>query len=746
MPKEIKALIGHEGVTREVSYEVPDNEPGMWDSNYDFSIIGKKDLTRLDAIEKVTGKAKYAHDMRRPNMLYAVLVTCPFAHARINKVDTSEAEKMPGVKAVMVADGLNTARFAGWIIGAVAAETIQQARDAARKVKVDYTELPFVVDEEEAMREESPRVHKGGNVDKGRVRDRGDVDKGFQEADVIHEGEYETQVTPHNCLETHGCVAEWNGDELTVWHSTQGIMSVQGAVSKAAGIPASQTRVITQYMGGGFGSKFGPEEFGNMAVSMAKETKRPVHFLVDRYVDTVMCGNKPGSKMYVKLGAKRDGTLTAVYLKADNFIGHTGRASVAAPYLEYYECENIRIEESNVRTNAGSSRAFRAPGHPQGSFGMEMALNELAAKLEMDPLALRLKNVPETELDARQYEFKLGAEKFDWKNKYKKDGSSEGRIKRGVGCAVTFWPYTGRSGGAEVRCTLYPDGSAEVANCTQDLGTGHRTMMAAVAAETLGVGIENIKVSIGDTRLGLNGPASGGSTTTPTVSPAVRSAAYKAKRKLFELVAGKWKTDVDDIECKNGTVYSKSDSNKKMSWKKAAAMIRKGNIVTMGEHINRPNIEDLNIGTPARGAQFAEVEVDTETGKVCCTKLVAVQDVGKTLTKTQSDSQICGAVIQGLSYALLEDRIMDNMLGRQINPNMEDYKILGIQEMPDIEPVIVDVYDPVNNTSAKGLGEPPHIPTAAAVGCAVANALGMPIRSLPITPDKVLDALNRKEG
>ncbi len=746
MAKKITAEIGHEGLTKEVEYQVPEDEPGMWDKNHHFDIVRDGEVLRLDAVDKVTGKAKYSSDIRRPDMLYAVLVTCPHAHAKINSVDTSAAEKMPGVKAVMVADGLNTARFAGWIIGAVAAETIQQARDAARQFEVDYKVLSFVVDGEEAMDDTSPRVHKGGNVDSGRPRERGDVDQGFQEADVIHEGEYSTQVTPHTCLESHGCVAEWKDGELTVWHSTQGILSVQRGMARATDTPENKTRVITQYMGGGFGSKFGPEEFGIMAAKMTKETGRPVWFMVDRYVDIVMCGNKPAAKMYVKLGAKKNGTLTAVYLQSSNVVGHTGRASVASPFMSYYDCPNIRIEENNVRINAGSSRAFRAPGHPQGSFGMEMALDGLAQKLDMNPLALRLKNVTPSALDARKHEFEVGAERFGWDTKYKKPGSENGRFRRGVGCAVTYWGYSGRPGGAVVRCTLYPDGSAEVANCTQDLGTGHRTMMASVAAETLGTDIDQIKVSIGDTQLGLEGPASGGSTTTPTTAPAVRSACYKAKRKLFEKVAQKWKTEVDDIESDRGMVTCKSDSNKKMTWEKAASMIRNGTLTTTGEHIQRPEIEGMDIGTPPRGAQFAEVVVDTATGRVKVEKIVAVQDSGVMMAPKQAESQICGGVIQGVSFALLEDRVMDNMLGRQINPNLEEYKVLGPQEMPEIEPIIVNVYDPVNNASAKGLGEPPHIPTAAAIGCAVGNAIGVPVNDLPMTPDKVLAALQEKEG
>ncbi len=742
MAKTISALIGHKGHEKRVEYEVPENEPGFWGSDHDFEIVGEKDIRRLDGFAKVTGKARYTYDINRPHMLHAALVTCPHAHAKIRNVDTAKAEKMPGVKAVMVADDLGTARFAGWIIAAIAAETLEQAQDAVRKVKVEYDVLPFVVEEEKAMTEDSPFADEGGNVDERTTRDRGDIEEGFQQADSTHEAEYDTQVTPHNTLETHGCVAEWMGDELTVWFSTQALWGMQEPMARAGGVPVSKTRIITQYMGGGFGSKLGSEQFAEMCVKLAKQTRRPVKFMVNRYEDSVMCGNKPGAKMKVKLGAKRDGTLTAISTTAYNFIGHRGGGSVANPFSEFYDCPNILVREANVRTNWGSVRPFRAPGHPQGSFGMEMALEELAVKLDIDPLELRLKNVSVSPLDARMHEFNVGAERFGWKKKFKKHGSQNGLVRSGVGCAVTYWPNYGSPGGAIVRCNIYSDGSVEVANACQDLGTGFRTMVGVTAAETLGIPIKRIKVVTGDTRIGLIGPTSGGSKTTPTVSPAVKSAAYKARQKLFEQVARKWEIGVDDIASGDDSVFQKSDPSKKMSWKEAASLIRGGPIVAMGEHIDPPKIEGMQIGTPMRGAQFAEVEVNTATGKIDCKYIVAVQDCGKALAKAQAESQITGGVIQGVSYALLENQIMDTVKGRQINANMEDYKILTAMCMPEIEPIIVDVYDPVSNTSGKGLGEPPHIPTAAAIACAVYNALGMPIRSLPITPDKVLGALS----
>ena len=285
----------------------------------------------------------------------------------------------------------------------------------------------------------------------------------------------------------------------------------------------------------------------------------------------------------------------------------------------------------------------------------------------------------------------------------------------------------------------------EVANGSQDMGTGNRTAILAVAAESLGISPDLITVVIGDTQLGLNGPQSGGSVTTHGVAPATYSATYLAKRKIFALVAEQWQTTVDDIECQNGVVFSFSDASKKMNWADATKLSTTP-VTATGQNRNSQSVSGITTGTNMRGAQFAEVEVNTETGRVNIVKIVAVQDCGKAMARAQAENQIRGGVILGIGFALYEDRILDNIKGRPINASMETYKLPGVFEIPEIEPVLIDVFDPVNSTSAKGLGEPPHIPTAAAIGCAVFNAIGVPVRSLPITPYKILKALGKVEG
>lgn len=749
MARTVAITIGHDGLTRDVTISVPDNEPAAWGMGYEFTAVKDKRVPRVDALEKVTGQAKYTHDINRPNMLHAALVICPHASAAIGTIDLTEAKAMPGVVDIRTTSG-TSAKFTGHLVAVVAAETPQQALDAARKVKVEYTPQAFKV---EALPEEesgngglAPQSLQEGRVPLMSPANRGNVDNGFSQADGIHEATYETQVTPHCTLETHGCVVEWNNGELTVWTSTQGIWSSRQACAAAARVSASLTRVITQYMGGGFGSKLQIEDFFTQGIQIAKDTGRPVKLMATRYEDLIRSGNKPGSRQTVRIGGKKDGTLTAIDVKITVIAGYSGGDSYATPYHDGYDCPNIRVAESTVRLNAGASRAFRAPGRPQGTFAVEMAIEELAAQLDVDPVQLRMKNVKTSELDCRRHALQVGAERFGWAEKFSKHGSQTGPVRRGVGCAVTTWPYNAGAGAALARCTLFPDGGVEIANACQDLGTGSRTVMAVTAAETLGLGLEAIKITMGDTQLGLAGPESSGSVTTSNIAPAVRSAAYKAQKQVFALAAQKWGIAVENVACQNGMVYAMDNPAVTMPWNEAAALMGLDPIITTARDPAKPSVRGVSLGTQMRGAQFAEVEVDTTTGRVRCLKIVAAQDCGIAMARAQAESQICGGVIMGVSYALSEDRILDKLTGRPINASMETGKLLSPLQAPEIEVVLIDVYDPVNNCCAKGLGEPPHIPTAAAVGCAVFNALGVPVRSLPITPYKVLRAFKERKG
>jgi xanthine dehydrogenase YagR molybdenum-binding subunit len=684
-------------------------------------------------------------------MLYTVLVTCPHAKARVNGVDTLEAKTMPGVVLVELVPNLRSANYAGTVIAVVAADTIQQARDAARTVKVDYEPDSFRVipekPQEPTRRGRSMKYDMGDDVE-GRyavpAAERGSVDPAFRQADEVVEATYTTPITPHQCLETHGSVAEWQNNQLTAWASTQALWRSRRDAASAGQVPMSQTRLICQHMGGGFGSKFGLEDYDAIGILIARRTRRPVKILADRWVDATVCGYKPGAIMDVRVGANQDGRLKAMSLKAYAISAQDG--SIDAPMLDGYTCANVSTSTSSLSINVAAPRAFRAPGHPQGTFALELALEELAVQLDIDPLEFRLKNVHSHPTDARESILQIGAERFGWHAKFQKHGTSPGPIKKGVGLAMCTWNYGSGANTCRVRCTIHNDGSVEIATGTQDLGTGNRTAMAIVAAESLGIGVDLIQVSIGDTNIGLEAPVSWGSISTGAIAPAVRTATYRAQQEVFEPIAALWNTTIDDLHCEGAVVSSKTNPDNVMSWEQAAASMTGTSMISVMSSNRHLNASGVNTGSQMRGAQFAEVEVDTRTGAVRCTKIVALHECGKAMAQAQAESQICGGVIMGVSYALKEEWILDPLQGRPLNANLENYKILGLADAPEIEPVLVDVYDPINCTCAKGLGEPPHIPTAAAIGCAVYNALGIPIRDLPITPYKVLAALQTKGG
>jgi len=715
MAKQQTFTAGHEGHYREVTISMADNDPEVWGAEREYTLVGKKRIPRVDAVEKVTGKAKYTHDINLPNMLYAVLVTCPHAKAGVNGVDTSEAKTMPGVVLVEVVPNLRTANYAGTVVAVVAADTIQQARDAARKVQVDYEPASFSVTPEKpqapARRGRSMKYDMAEDVE-GRyaapAAERGSVDPAFRQADVVIEGTYTTPITPHQCLETHGSVAEWQNNQLTAWTSTQALWRSRADAASAGQVSISQTQLICQHMGGGFGSKFGLEDFDALGVRIAKRTRRPVKIVADRWVDATVCGYKPGAIMDVRVGANQDGRLRAMSLKAYAISAQDG--SIDAPMLDGYTCANVSTSTSSLSINVVGPRAFRAPGRPQGTFALELALEELAVQLGMDPLDLRLKNVRSHPTDARESILQIGAERFGWRAKFQRHGTSPGPIKTGVGLAMCTWNYGSGANTCRVRCTIHKDGSVEVATGTQDLGTGNRTAMAIVAAESLGIEVDRIQVSIGDTTIGLQAPVSWGSISTGAVAPAVRTATYRAQQEVFEPIAALWNTTTDDLQCQGGVVSSKTNSSNTMSWEQAAARMTDPSMISVISSNRHLNASGVNTGAQMRGAQFAEVEVDTRTGSVRCTKIVAVHECGKAMAQAQAESQICGGAIMGASYALQEEWILDTNRGRPLNANLENYKILGLADAPDIEPVLVDVHDPINCTCAKGLGEPPHSP------------------------------------
>ncbi len=677
---------------------------------------------RVEAPEKVSGIARYTYDIQLPGMLYGGILTSNVAAGKIVAIDTTAAKQVQGVVVILTdIHPTGTIRFAGEEIAAVAAKTPQALEEALRKITVTIDKNAFVVDTLEAKKSTAPRVFAGrDNVRKARVREAGDVDKGFQNADVVVEAEFRTRVQVHACLEVHGSVVYWEGDELIIYDSTQAVHGVRKDVASFLDISPGKVRTICIHMGGGFGSKLQGGRYTAIAAKLAREANAPVKLMLTRRQDFESAGNRPDSIQKIKIGATRTGKLIAMEAVSYGTGGISGGARVRLPYV--YQVPNWRYTHYDVYTNAGPARPFRAPGSPQAAFSMEQLMDMLAEKLGMDPLDFRLKNDPNP---TRQKEWQIGAKKFGWEKRNPKPGSSQGPIKYGMGMAASVWMTGGRNTKATMR--IFPDGHVEVRCGTQDIGTGTRTYVASITAEELGIPLKQVIPLIGDSDYPYSG-ASGGSTTAPSVAPAIKNTAEKARNALTELIAEKYDIDESQIQWKQGTIIIQG---KALRWKEVCALIEDEPVEVQGKWV-----EGLSAAGVA-GVQFASVLVDIETGHIQVQKILSVSDCGLILNRLTTESQINGGIIQGLSYALLEERWMDPTTGTMVNANFQSYKIAGTLEMPEIEVIFYD--EPERGVI--GIGEPPTIPTAAAIANAVYNATGVRMFEIPMTPDRVLQAL-----
>ena len=751
-----KIRVGFEGDFQFKEIEIAAGDPAPWDPSQKFTIVGTR-VPRLDGKAKATGEAKYPSDVRLPGMLYGRILRCTLPAATVKSLDLSAARKMPGVRAVIaIAEPGEKLRFAGQEVAAVAAETPDQADDALAAIAVVYDSRPFVVRLDDAKKRDAPLVFEGkaqtqtsgGDVESGgknlprhgnvlgpRSTVKGSVDDGFRKAAAVVEATYDTQVQTHSALETHGLVARWEGEELTVWASTQGIFDMRDQLAETLKVPVSKVRVITEYMGGGFGAKFGPRAEGLAAAKLARQAGAPVKLFLDRKEEQLASGNRPSARQTVKAGATKDGKLTALQLTVYGNGGTNGGTGTSGPVKNVYACENLKVEEYDVFTNAGPGTAMRAPGHPQGAFALEATMDELAKAIGMDPLEFRLKNDPSA---VRREQFRVGAEKIGWKDRDARRKTSDPYVFRGVGVGAAVWYNTGFAG-PRATVTIHHDGSAEVEHGGQDLGTGSRTMIAMVAAEELGLPLERVSVSMGDSRLPF-APDSGGSAMTPSTAPTIRRAAYQAKQELARAVAKEWKVPPDSVKVAGGRV---SGGGKDASWDEACKLLPSQGVAATADRAENHEDAWKRFTT---GCQFAEVEVDTATGKVRVDRIVAVHDCGVPINPLTTESQIQGGVIQGVSYALFEDRILDRPTGRMVNPNVEAYKIAGALDVPQIDVTLVSVWDGINNTNSVGIGEPATVPTAAAIANAVSHALGVRVKRIPITPEVVLAAVHERDS
>lgn len=696
--------------------------------------IGKR-ISRLDGPDKVSGRAKYTFDLNRPGMLFGKVLRSPHAHAKIVSIDLSGAEKLIGKDNIKIIQGPGTEiQWAGDEILVVAAKTEGLAEDAVRAIKVTYEKLPHLVNEQnwDAIPEASRRK-PSENV-------TGNPAKAFQEAEVILEGSYGNEVITHCCLESHGLVAEWEDDNhLLVHQSTQSVSANGGQFAQALGLPAGNVRIKMEHIGGGFGSKFPVDRWGIEAAKLSKQVGgKPIKLMLERDAELMVAGSRPSAFAKVKLGAKKDGTLVAWESQAWGS-GGVGNFSFANQLPYVMKIADRKEVFSVIPTNTGPQRAWRAPNHPQACLITMAAFEDMAAKLNMDPLDFFMKNIALTGVRANVYrdEFMKAAELIEWKKLWRPRGEgapgSTKTIKRGLGLSLHTWGGGGHASDCDL--TVHPDGSVEVKMGTQDLGVGTRTVLAIVAADTFAIPLNMVKIHIGDNRYPVSG-GSGGSTTVGGISSSTRRAAVDALNVLLEKVAPVMNTTPDKLEAAGGKIQEIGKPANSMTWKQACAKLGTQPLTTRGKN---PGKETLTTGGVA-GVQMADVSVDIETGVVKMNNFVAVQDCGLIIDLKTTESQVFGAMIMGVTYALYEERVMDDQTGKMLNPNMEFYRLAGLRDIGNFK-VHMMTGKGYDERGVIGIGEPPTVSPGAAISNAVANAIGVRVPSIPLTPDRVLAAL-----
>lgn len=744
-PQDVELTVGYRALPgmqqdrlEKLTVQPEPGEPPPWDANSRHKTVGT-DVSRLDGVAKATGRAKYAYDVTFPDLQQAMILRAPIAKGRLTALDLDEARGMPGISAVVQLKDVGAkVRFVGDAIAAVSGATLDVVRDAIEKIRAEFDADTHNVDY--LMHEEAPLLDGDGQVDEAWPENEA-LDAALAGSAHTHSATYRTEVQTHSSLETHGNTCRWNGNTLEVWSSTQAVFGVQGELGRALdakGIQVDGVEVHAEFVGGGFGSKFGAGSEGLACALLAHAAKKPVKLMLDRFEEHTAAGNRPAALMQVRAGLDQDGKVTAWDWRSFGGVGYNGRGG-AVRYPNYYmQGAEVRRKHVDIATDTDPARSMRAPGYPQGWFGAELFLDELAHKAGIDPLAFRMQNDTE---QIRLDQWRFAADTFGWQQARARKDDPDARFVHGVGCASARWGQLGRHGGRGFRygatCRIHPNGRVEARSGAQDIGTGLKTVIAMLTAEELDVPIDRVTAMTGHSSDPI-GPGSGGSTTTPSIAPAIRHAAFVAKNALIELVAKHLGASVDDVTCADGAVGTK---DARMSWTDACKLIGHQPIEGRGErHPNYGRGKSFHDGVC--GAQFAEVRVDTWTGEVAVTRMFGIQDCGLVIAKKLAESQVLGAMIQGVSYALHEQRIMDQRSGRMLNGDFLRYKVTGTKDLPELSVHMHSIANGHSNVGAAGLGEPPSTAAAAAIANAVFHAIGAPVRHLPMTPEKVLAALS----
>jgi CO/xanthine dehydrogenase Mo-binding subunit len=746
----------------------------------DFRYVGTRPV-RPDGVDKVTGRANYGADFALPGMLYGAIVRSPHAHAVIRAIDTSKALALDGVKAVLTGadfpaveggdieggegggDYADMAQnvmargkvlYHGHAVAAVCATSQQIANDAARLVEVEYEGLTPVLDLDAAMADDAPlldpelftsglpeKPSAPSNIAAVMELANGDLDAGFAEADVVVERTYYTPTVHQGYIEPHACVARWGQDEQAVlWVSSQGAFDIRSMTARTLGVSVSNLKVIPAEIGGGFGGKT-TIYLEPVAILLSRKAGRPVKMTMSR--EDVFRASGPASacKAKVRIGAKKDGTLTAMYAwlgyEAGAFKGSPMAPGVMCAFAPY-RCKNFRIEGYDVLVNKPKVAAYRAPGAPQSNFAVESALDEIAREIGMDPIDLRLANAV-TEGDQATYGPKfraigmvecLQAAKAH-PNYAKALGDGEGR-----GVAVGFWFNAGMQSSAEVH--VNEDGTVTVIEGNPDIG-GSRASMALMAAEELGVPYEKVRVVVADTETAGFTNVTGGSRVTFATGMAVIEAARDIVGQLKARAAALWSVDADMVDYVDGEVVPKPGVNvdaKPLSLADLAGMTAK----TGGPLLGRASLNARGAG-PGFAVNLCDVAVDPETGKIDVTSFTAIQDAGKAIHPSYVEGQLQGGAAQGIGWALNEEYVYDDA-GVMQNAGFLDYRIPVASDLPMIDTQIIEVPNPGHPYGVRGVGETPIVAPLAAVGNAVADATSVRMTHLPLAPHKVLSNLD----
>lgn len=771
----------------------------------EFSVVGKS-VARKDAVEKVKGEAKYIPDIQLPGMLQAKFLRSPYAHARIKSIDTSEAEALPGVKCVLTYQNVpkvhpqrkfeylldEAVHHPGEEIAAVAALTAEIAEEALRLIEVEYEVLPAIIDVEEAMKPGAPLAHQeyGTNIyhgtelvrlprlgEDGWLRlEAGDIDKGFAEADYILDGTYETPMQ-YNCSPMpRGVVCEWAGDKLTCWADTQLPLYLWRDLAHSLGVPQSDVRVIANYAVGGYGGK-SPEKTATLAAIMARRAGRPVKAVFSRAEDFIGTHHRISYNNYNKIGVKKDGTITAIYSKiianygSDTAVAGICQASALLGACNMlYECQNSGAESCGVLTNILGYGAMNGFGDPEAIYSIERLMDEAAEKIKMDPVEFRYKNCMRYGDKAMEYEQVLNgpiewgilgpdldsfpeliqkcAETAKWKEKWpgwRTPVAVSGHRKRGIGIAIglhhtSFWPSS-----AIVK--MNQDGTANVLSGAVEIGQGYGTAIAQVVAEALGIRYEDVNPILADT--GVTPAAIGNVASSGTSSPmnAAKLAAEDVKCKLFELAAPRLNVSVDDLEAREGNIWVKGTNN---SVPIADICFTGWQITGTAKNPPYHAIKDEKTGRVihayAASVTIAEVEVDTETGKVNVLGITSGHDTGRSINPVMVENQIDLGLAMANGWVRTEEYLIDSKTGVVINPNLLDYKLITFLDMPknnDLQRIVVEKPCAWGPFGAKGFSETAMAALAPAIANAIYNAIGVRIYDGFLSPENVLRAIER---